>query len=257
MIKNLIKKLFPEKFRLDFRFFLFKLRSIFYTGHMFYCNCCDKWFGKFVTYGNIPRKNAACPYCNSLERTRLLMYYLEKETLLFITPLKILHFAPERFIEKKIKESVSGKYYIPADINPAFAEHEIDITHIPYENNFFDLIICSHVLGHVSDEKRAINEMYRVLNPGGYAIILTVLNLNRKKTYENNEVITEKERLEHYGEPDLVRLHGLDFIYRLERSNIRVEKIDYSKQIPEDLRKKMNVGNNKERELIYKCTKQV
>ena len=38
---------------------------------------------------------------------------------------------------------------------------------LPYEENFFDLIICSEVLEHLEDYHAAINEIYRVLKPGG------------------------------------------------------------------------------------------
>lgn len=38
---------------------------------------------------------------------------------------------------------------------------------IPYPDNNFDTIICSDVLEHVRDVKKSVNEMYRVLKPGG------------------------------------------------------------------------------------------
>src|SRR5690606_7865707 len=105
---------------------------------------------------------------------------------------------------QKLKAAQKSNY-VSADINPAFADVVVDIQAIPFEENSFDLIICSHVLGHIPDEKKAIDEMYRVLKPGGSALILTVLDFNRK-TYENSEIKTPEERLHHFGEPDLLRL---------------------------------------------------
>ena len=38
---------------------------------------------------------------------------------------------------------------------------------IPFEDNSFDLIICSEVLEHLHEYNAALNEMFRVLKPGG------------------------------------------------------------------------------------------
>ncbi len=41
-----------------------------------------------------------------------------------------------------------------------------DITRLPFKDNEFDLVICSEVLEHVPEEKKAIREIIRVLKPG-------------------------------------------------------------------------------------------
>ena len=253
MIKKIAKLFLSEKARLNIHYSFFKFNSYFYKGDNVYCICCDKSFKKFLPHGNIPRANAACPYCHSLERTKLLMYYLQNETEIFKVKQKILHFAPERAISRKIKP-FNNSEYITADINPSFADHIVDIQNIPYENESFNLIICSHVLGHIPDEPKAINEMYRVLKPGGKAIILTLIDLNRNITYENKSINTSKERLMHYGESDLLRLHGNDFISRLSRDGINVEAIDYSLIFNETEKERFHIGN-KEREIIFLCKK--
>ena len=45
------------------------------------------------------------------------------------------------------------------DINPNYARYVVDITNIPFNNDSFDYIICSHVLGHIIEEKKAIEEL--------------------------------------------------------------------------------------------------
>jgi ubiquinone/menaquinone biosynthesis C-methylase UbiE len=182
----------------------------------------------------------------------MLDYYLQNETKVYHQTTQILHFAPEKLLEQKLKAAQKSNY-ISADINPAFADMVIDIQAIPFKANSFDLIICAHVLGHVPDEKKAIDEMYRVLKPGGSAIILTVLDFHQK-TYENHRIKTPEERLRHFGESDLLRLHGTDFIQRLERDIVSVKQIDYSQHFSEEEKKKFGLGN-RERELIFNCTK--
>lgn len=43
--------------------------------------------------------------------------------------------------------------------------------HLPYPDNFFDLVLSHEVLEHVRDDRAAAAEMARVLRPGGRAII--------------------------------------------------------------------------------------
>jgi ubiquinone/menaquinone biosynthesis C-methylase UbiE len=57
-----------------------------------------------------------------------------------------------------------------------FSKDEIHITKgfaekLPFENEKFDVLYCSHVLEHVNDEQQAIIEMNRVLKDSGVAII--------------------------------------------------------------------------------------
>lgn len=51
------------------------------------------------------------------------------------------------------------------DIVQGFAES------LPYADNEFDVVYCSHVLEHVNDEKKSLEEIKRVLKPGGTLII--------------------------------------------------------------------------------------
>jgi SAM-dependent methyltransferase len=203
--------------------------------------------------GNILRENAKCPYCGSLERTRVLLFYLEKETDIFTKEhCKILHFAPERCLIPKFTQFTSVEY-IDADINPDFANYVINIEAIPYPDDYFDYIICSHVLGHVTHEQKAIEEIYRVLKPDGKALIMTLIDKTKTHTFEDPSIMTSEERLKYYSEQDLVRLHGLDFAQRLSHC-FHVEEIDYRKHFDKDIQKRFSLGDGN-REIIFTCTK--
>ena len=46
-----------------------------------------------------------------------------------------------------------------------------DICNLPFEDAFFDLIICSEILEHVPDHRRAARELARVLKPGQNLVV--------------------------------------------------------------------------------------
>ena len=41
-----------------------------------------------------------------------------------------------------------------------------DVTDLPFEDDFFDLVICAEVLEHIADDRSAAREITRVLKPG-------------------------------------------------------------------------------------------
>jgi len=257
MLREIYKKTVSEKKRIKFRLLLNKIISVFYLGNNYKCNCCGKSFRKFLPKGTklVTRKNAQCPYCASLERTRLLLFYIKNETNLLNKKCKLLHFAPEWCLVPIFKHAKNIEY-CSADINPNYAEYQVDITNIPFADSTFDYVICSHVLGHVPDEKKAIEEIFRVLKPEGIALVLTIINPDNIHTFETAEANTPEKRLQYYSEPDLLRLHGKDFDERLKSGGFQVETIDYRKKMGEDIYKKYALGDGK-RELIFRCTKTI
>lgn len=253
-LKKVYKTILSERKRNAIRNFLQQSTYPLYLGNSYYCNCCGKSFRKFLPMGNTKRANAKCPYCLSLERTRVLDLYLANELDLYNKQgQRLLHFAPEACLSKKI-ESIAGVDYVDGDINPANARNIIDITDIRYPENYFDLIICAHVLGHVPDEHKAIKEMYRVLKADGIALIMTLIDSKSAQTFEDQSIVSYSDRLKHYSESDLCRLHGLDFSDRLANQRFEVEVIDYRLSFTEEKQKHSSLGNG-EREVIFKCTK--
>lgn len=254
MIKQIYKKLISEKKRNELRTFVKKALAPAYSGTKFTCNCCNKSFRKFRPKGKVNlRKNAECPNCGSLERTRVLDFYLHNETGLYTKKgLKVLHFAPELCLYNALNQL--DVEYIDGDINPDLARHVVDVTNIPYPDNYFDYIICSHVLGHVPDEAKALSELKRVINTKGTILIMSLIDHQKEQTYEDACLTTPEEKLKHYTEPDLCRLYGRDFRNRLENAGFSVSEIDYRKQFSKEDQYKFQLGDGN-RELIFQCKK--
>lgn len=253
MIKTLYQKLLSERTRYRIHIILRKLKALFLQGESYHCPCCEKSFSRFLPKGNglETRLNAVCPGCGSLERSRLLYLYLKNETRIFQDQPAILHFAPEDALKKFFKDHLN---YIDADINPNLATHRVDITEIPFPDAYFDFIICSHVLGHIPDEQKAVSELYRVLRNGGTLFLLSLMDPQAAKTKEDETLKTPEQKLRAYGEKDLMRLYGNDLAERLQSPDVQIEIIDYRTRFSAEERQRFSLGDGK-RELIYKITR--
>ena len=106
-----------------------------------------------------------------------------------------------------------------------------------FKDESFDLIICNHVLEHIEDDRRALEEIYRVLKRGGVSILQVPININRKKTFEDFNITSHQEREKYFGQYDHVREYGLDFKDRIEEVGFEAEMLNYG----ENFSKKMKI----------------
>lgn len=214
-LKELAEKIVPRKYLREAGLLYLRAQYPFRKGDKVHCPCCKRGFKTFLSYGVIPRDNALCPWCLSLERHRILWKYLEDKTDIYSDKeLKVLHFAPEWHFQERFKSSANIDY-LSCDLDMPTAMDKQDITGLTYADASFDMIMCNHVLEHIPDDKKAMSELFRVLKPGGWAILQTPMSQN-KDTYEDDSITDPKEREKHFGQNDHVRLYGLDKKERLE-----------------------------------------
>lgn len=203
-------------------------------GENVYCPICNHSFITFLPFGINKRANALCPKCNSLERHRLLWLYLfnEKKLLEYDVSKQILHVAPEQPFYDKLKGNSFVEYYpidkFEGEIMYPSDTQNMDIIDLKFNDNFFDVILCNHVLEHVINDKKAMSEFFRVLKPNGWAILQVPLDSNREITFEDANITDPDERLKYFGQIDHVRIYGLDYKSRLEEVGFKVEIIDYN-----------------------------
>lgn len=192
-----------------------------------YCCVCEQKVGPWLSYKGGWKKapilmtdlevigsdldNFSCRACDSHDRERHLILYMEKMGLFKeLQQSSVLHFAPEKHLSNCIDDSIP-KEYIKADLYPKEKDiKKIDMLRIPYDDNRFEFVIANHVLEHVPDYKAALSELYRVLKPNGWAILQTPYSSVLENTWEDHGVITNKQRLQVYGQEDHVRLFGQD-----------------------------------------------
>ena len=232
------------------------------------CNICEEYIYKFSPYRGKKASedikkfniigsdiiNFQCPYCGSNDRERHLFLYMEEiELFKKINNLKILHIAPEINLYKKIK-SLNPLEYICGDL---FTErydidiNKIDITKMQYNEEYFDMVICNHVLEHIENDMDAMKEIFRVLKKDGIAILQTPYSENIEKSFEEESINTDELRFKYYGQEDHVRIYGLDLFTRLENSGFKLNILKHKELFDSQISKYIGV-NEKENLIMVK-----
>ncbi|MGI9029860.1 MAG: class I SAM-dependent methyltransferase [Ilumatobacteraceae bacterium] len=220
------KRVIPRCVRAPLNRAYFGLISLYYRGGERFCPCCEhrvKAFLPYSTYGKEPATNAQCPVCGCLARHRLTWRFLDRNVGLGQAPTRLLHFAPEAILARRLR-SVPEVDYLSADIDSPAAMVRLDIMDIAEPDASFDAVVCSHVLAHVPDDRLAIAELHRVLRPGGWAVVQTTVDESRA-TFEDATARSADERLAAYGQVDLWRTYGHDIVDRLRRPGFDVTTV--------------------------------
>ncbi len=228
----------PRPFLIKASYWVRPIISWWLKGDKFTDPIDGKTFRKFLPYGyGIQRENALSPSTLSLERHRLLWLFLQNDTSFFTSEKKqkVLHIAPEQcFLD--IFRKQQNLDYITSDLESPIADVKADICDLPFENNSFDIVFCNHVLEHIPNDTKAMQELYRVLKPNGMGIFQIPQDLSREYTFEDDTITDEKERAEIFGQYDHVRVYGRDYFNKLRSIGFSVKEIDYTKKItPEKL----------------------
>lgn len=228
--------------------FVRKLAMIKYRGESFYCPVCDanlkcfkpmwkSFLRKMELYGFVYplasietfNLNAySCPSCDASDRERLYALYLEKY-LRTAEPGRIhtlIDFAPSLALSKKIRK-YSSVHYRTADLFRPNVDDRVDITDMkPYADESVDIFLCSHILEHIPDDRKAMRELWRILKYDGFGIVMVPLIAGVDTTHEDPALISPEERWKYYGQDDHLRLYGkTDFISRLEEAGFKVDSL--------------------------------
>ena len=184
------------------------------------CRICERTFSRWL--GDTKAGN--CPYCGSAPRHRLLDISFAQEWSFRTPRVEVLHFAPEWGVERMFRANPRVGRYVTADLYAPGVDVRCDITALDFPDQSFDVVICSHVLEHVREDRRAISELHRVLRPGGIAFI-QVPYVRDQHTDEDPRVIDPKEREIRFGQFDHLRMYGSDLIERLREPGFQVDEL--------------------------------
>tara|TARA_B100000795_G_scaffold262434_1_gene240358 strand:+ start:768 stop:1544 length:777 start_codon:yes stop_codon:yes gene_type:complete len=213
-----------------------------------------KNFRKFLPYGyGKQRENALSPSTLSLERHRLMWLFLRDETTFFTSnkKLKTLHIAPEQcFLD--IFRKQENLEYTTSDLESPIADVKADICDLPFKDNSFDVVFCNHVLEHIADDKKAMQELFRVMKKGGFGIFQIPQDIARETTFEDNSITDKKERAKIFGQYDHVRIYGRDYFNKLRSIGFKVDEIDYTQKISREKLERFCLMKNEILPVCYK-----
>jgi SAM-dependent methyltransferase len=211
------------------------------------CNVCEKSFSHFLRERH--RENARCPGCGSLESTRVLWFYLSGEVLGKKNKNRFLYFSPEPSLFKKL---------INRDIEliekPMGYFDVMNNTESKLQGSRYDVILFPQVLQFVKEEHVVFTELKRLLRPGGFVVLMTLVNWEMDRTYEKPVTDEDRDRLKRFYEPGLQRVYGADVEKRLIKAGFHVETVDYADQLGSAAREYYRLGDGN-REMIFKCKK--
>lgn len=213
-----------------------QLKSIPYRlGNAVECPICGTVYKAFMPFRY--RKNAYCPTCKSLERHRYI-YLTLRDRLGFYTPprKKVLHFAPDICLIPSIKNNPFIEY-VTADYMTSFTssitvkpDYVMSIDDIKFPDNTFDVLIVIGILVMVPDDLRAMQEVFRVLKPSGYAVFHDPINLSFPQSFSDAS-LTKEEKQKLYHGHDQRWYYGADYADRLRTQGFEVEDDTYAQRI--------------------------
>lgn len=205
-------------------------QTLRYHGNLVTCSCCHGNWSAFLPGGVQKRPNAACPRCGALERHRFFAHLLRQRGNVFAGK-RVLHVAPEPVISSIIQEQVPTTYTtVDLAASPAI-DVVADITALPFYDALFDMVVCNHVLEHVTDDLAAMRELRRVLAADGIAILSQPIDWTRATTEEDPSCSDPAERIRRFGQSDHVRLYGADILGRLQSADFSCEILKPSEMV--------------------------
>ncbi len=220
-LKLAIKSILPESLLFSFEPLMRSIYSLPYKGgDQYRCSICNTCLKKWIPINNA--FDYLCPACGSIARARFLSKVLDDQLNLSDQSWRVLHFSPSRALKRKLRK-YSNLDYVTTDYESKHEDRNYDITSIPEPDNSYDLIICFHVLEHIPDDKKAMQELYRLVKPGGKVLLQTPFQ--EGATYEDPSITSEADREKHFGQKDHVRIYGFDdFLLRLQTVGFNVKR---------------------------------
>jgi SAM-dependent methyltransferase len=228
------------------------LRGLLFFGSKYSCPCCG-WRMRDFASGHALMKTrplSYCPRCNSKARHRRIWLFLQQNTNLFTEQLRVFEVSPKYSFSRQFTR-MANINYVGADLySRPHISFRMDLVAASLQSDSFDAVLCIHVLEEIVDDRRAMAELFRILKPGGWAVI-SVPTCMERLTFEDPTITEPKERKRAFGEPDHVRVYGHDLVDRLEACGFHV-RVDLADDVP--LHTQENYGLRGD-ENIFFCTK--
>lgn len=114
---------------------------------------------------------------------------------------------------------------------------------IPFETETFDFIICDSILEHTLNPKHLLSEIYRLLKPNGYFVLVVpnatsaVLRWSHLRGRNIFWPLIDNLHTKDYLARCSVFYSDKELKFAFEESNLKINQIDYINETSHDLRK--------------------
>jgi SAM-dependent methyltransferase len=116
--------------------------------------------GRLSRQGFPPR----CAVCGSLERHRAIRGAMDAIR-------EPDRFADLRLIRFSSDPIVDDRWFKAAEVSIFEGDNSLDIQAIDRPDGSYDVVLCSHVIEHVADDRRAIAELARIVSARGFLVL--------------------------------------------------------------------------------------
>ncbi|MGQ3212940.1 hypothetical protein [Shinella sp.] len=220
------------------------------------CNICDGT--QFQTFAG--RENAQCANCTALERTRALHHLIQTGDMISAGS-RVLHFAPELGLAKKIRDVVGPENHDCFDLFPQRFNASIgvrkfdlmtDVYGLPSEE--YDLVLHSHIMEHVPCWVAGILwHLHRSLKRTG--VHLFCIPVMPGHSSEDIGPLSDEERTRRFNQKDHVRRFGDQDIERTIGTIFDLNEKTYNLSIDENVARLHNIKPAEVRRTIFKMRK--
>lgn len=226
------------------------IKKVFHRRGNLHCPVCGSSVQSFGPYDAIwpERDGEICPVCRAFARHRWLWLCMQREDV--VKPgITVLEFAPSPCLTRRMRRE--GMKVTTTDLYAEGVDVTADICNLPFPDKSFEVVLCSMVLEHIPDDIKAMQEIRRILKPGGKAFI--TVPIQSGTTYENEAVQTPEEREKHFGQNDHVRFYGMDIVDRLAKTGFQVAIASVTELVEATDRLRMSLGTG-EGDTFFVCT---
>lgn len=193
------------------------------SDHAVECPCCGLQSLAFLAKSNWREVafQSSCPQCDSRSRHRGLTGVLPE--LVKQKPAgPILLFAPELILIRLLWR-LSADDLVTTDFKSVDVDFpNEDIERLSFSDASYAMVVCNHVLEHVADDQKGLNECARVLKPGGVAVFTLPGNFDTYATWQ----FTTPDANGHH------RHYGMDIIEKMKKAFSRIRAQDMSVSVP-------------------------
>lgn len=187
-----------------------------------------------------------CPSCTARGRFRLLWLWYARETDILTRPVRVLHVAPERALQRRFRE-IAQWDYVTTDLEKPDVTLHMDITDIFFRDRVFDVVMFNHVLEHVVDDRAALAELFRVLKPGGWMMLTVPMD----RTAAETRLLYPDRPLGSLGPHEHKRFYGWDLVDMLEETGFAVRTERYVERFTAGDRARYGIKGD----ILFLCTR--